>query len=108
MENYINRIYNLLYSPVVTPYNLLENAKLPNYEYVNYYKGETGLIAEMQCTIEEGYKAIFFYHFDSSDNLQKVFMTTEGKKELVFDRQIEVKKVTEKYLQDTKEKQVAV
>lgn len=30
----MNKIYMLLNSPIVTPYNLLENVKLKNYEYV--------------------------------------------------------------------------
>ena len=29
MDAYIKRIYDMLYSPVLTPYNLLENVKLP-------------------------------------------------------------------------------
>lgn len=86
----------------------MENAKLPNYDYVNYYKGENGLIAEMSCIIDNGNKAVFYYHFDSCDNLNQVFMSTEGRKELVFDRQLEVRKLTEDYLQETKDNPVAV
>ncbi len=51
MDAYIKKIYDMLYSPILTPYNLLENAKLDNYSYVKYYKNEIGLVAEMRCMI---------------------------------------------------------
>ena len=37
MDAYIKKIYDMLYSPIISPYNLLENAKLDNYSYVKYY-----------------------------------------------------------------------
>ena len=49
MDAYIKKIYDMLYSPIISPYNLLENAKLDNYSYVKYYKNKIGLVAEMQC-----------------------------------------------------------
>ena len=52
MNKYIDNIFKLLYSPIVTPYNLLENAKLKNYSYVKYYKGSDGLITEMKCIVD--------------------------------------------------------
>ena len=48
----VKRIYDLLHSPVLTPYNLLENVKLDNYFYVNYYKNEIGIVCEMKCTVK--------------------------------------------------------
>ncbi|MDR3600228.1 MAG: hypothetical protein P4L49_07075 [Desulfosporosinus sp.] len=108
MENYIKNIYELLYRPVVTPYNLLENAKLPNYKYVTYYKEESGLIAEMQCMTEDGNEAIFHYHFNHDDHLRSVYMTKGGQKELVFDRQTELQKLTAEYLDKTKVNEVAI
>lgn len=33
MDAYIKKIYDMLYSPIISPYNLLENAKLDNYSY---------------------------------------------------------------------------
>jgi hypothetical protein len=92
MENIIKRIYDLIYSPIITPYNLLENAKLDNYMYVNYYKGDSGLISEMKC-IFEGEETIFYYHFDSEDKLQKVFMDQMGTKTLIFERTAEIEQI---------------
>jgi hypothetical protein len=89
----IKNLYDLFYSSVVTPYNLLENAKLPNYSYVNYYMGDDGLIAEMKCEIEAHQeKVVFYYHFDKEDKLDQVFIE-EGvaKKKLIYDRKTEKK-----------------
>ncbi|MHB8130994.1 MAG: hypothetical protein ACYDEX_18600 [Mobilitalea sp.] len=86
MSNDIMKIYNMLYSPIITPYNLLENAKLDNYSYVKYYKDNDGVIAEMECLITgEGIKT-FYYHFDKKDFLQKVYIKSDLDKLLVFDR----------------------
>ena len=48
MDAYIKRIYDMLYSPVLTPYNLLENVKL--YYYDNSVEE---LIFDRQFAIEE-------------------------------------------------------
>ena len=47
MDAYIEKIYNMLYSPILTPYNLIENVKLPNYRYLKYYTNNIGVVAEM-------------------------------------------------------------
>jgi hypothetical protein len=86
MSSDIIKIYNMLYSPIITPYNLLENAKLDNYSYVKYYKNNDGVIAEMECLITgEGMK-VFYYHFDKKDFLQKVYVESNSAKLLVFER----------------------
>lgn len=98
MFNYIKKIYDLLYSPIITPYNLLENAKLENYSYVNYYKGKQGLIAEMKCITDDNIEAIFYYHFDSEDKLLRVYMETDSETSIVFDRENELKEIKNEYL----------
>lgn len=98
MNKEIKAIYDLLYSPIVTPYNLLENAKLQNYEYVKYYKGEHGLVAEMKCLMQSGDYAIFYYNFDEQDRLVSVHTDCSESREIVFDRECELKKVKSKIL----------
>ncbi len=110
MKDYFSKIYKLLYSPIITPYNLLENSKLPNYEYVKYFKGEDGLISEMKCVMDDNVEAIFYYHFDANDSLSKVYKKTGPYKELVFDRNHELietkKEFTIKYNQATHSKAI--
>lgn len=86
MDAYIKKIYDMLYSPIVSPYNLLDNAKLENYNYVKYYKNNLGLVAEMQCMVPDNGEVIFYYQFDHKDHLQKIYQDIDGKKEMVFDR----------------------
>ena len=93
MNEKLKKIYDLLYSPILTPYNLLENAKLSNYSYVNYYKNNTGLIAEMKCIMEENSKEmIFYYHFDKNDFLSKIYQEdmVYHNKILIYDRAKEI------------------
>lgn len=90
-------IYDLIYKDIVTPYNLLENAKLDNYEYVKYYMKDNALIAEMKCNIARNDSRIFFYCFDSNNKLQKIFQTmNDSKSELLFDRKKELKNIENK------------
>ncbi len=103
MDKIIKKIYELMHSSIVTPYNLLENAKLDNYNYVNYYKGEFGLIAEMECSGEDDEEAIFYYHFDQKDKLIKVCRETKGENSIVFDRDEELVNVREAYHDKIKE-----
>lgn len=94
MKN-IKEIYDLFYSPIVTPYNLLENVKLPNYSYVNYYKENDSVVAEMKCTPENSDKEIvFYYYFDSQDHLTKIYKENVDvqKKVLVYSRDAEQNK----------------
>lgn len=97
MDKTIKKIYELMHSPIITPYNLLENAKLGNYNYVNYYKGEMGLIAEMKCSMDDGVDAIFYYYFDVNDKLIKVYEDVQGQKNIVFDREEELTNVRRTY-----------
>lgn len=93
MENEIKKLYEMLYSPIITPYNLLENAKLDNYSYVNYYKGKDGLIAEMKCKMDNYKEVIFYYEFDNNDRLNKIFMEDGNERVLKFDRTLECKQL---------------
>ncbi len=97
MDAYIKKIYDMLYSPIVTPYNLLENAKLENYSYVKYYKEDHEMVAEMACEISGEGKKIFYYFFDSKDYLQRICVSNKGTKEVVFSRDVAVKNAKEAY-----------
>lgn len=103
MDKIIKKIYELMHSPIVTPYNLLENAKLDNYSYVNYYKGEIGLVAEMKCSMGDGVYTTFYYYFDESDKLIKVYEKIKGQKNIVFNREEELSNIRGTYVAKIKE-----
>lgn len=109
MTEEIKGIYEMLYSQIVTPFNLLDNVRLPNYSYVKYYKGEHGLIAEIKCVVEGDGDAIFYYHFDSDDKLNIIIKKTGTNSETVFDREAELQKALYRYnTKKSKKKKVAI
>lgn len=78
---------------ILTPYNLLENAKLQNYKYVKYYKKDGCLICEMQFDVfKKDY--VFYYYFDKNDKLHEIYKEENGKIELYFSREDEILKKT--------------
>lgn len=99
MEKYIDRLYTLLHSPMITPYNLLENAKLDNYNYVKYYKGLNGLVAEMECINEDLKELIFYYEFNKNDELENIVMKDQQDIELVFSREEEIEQVKNRIIE---------
>ncbi len=86
MDAYIKKIFDMLYAPVISPYNLLENAKLENYRYVKYYTNEIGLIAEMQCEIPGEGEKVFYYQFDKKDYLQMIYQGGMERNNVIFSR----------------------
>lgn len=94
MDKYIEKIFKMMKSPIITPYNLLENAKLDNYQYVKYFKGENGLICEMECLVDD-IETVFLYCFDKQDFLQKILMQQSGNEKCVFERNHEVEELKE-------------
>ena len=97
MDAYIKRIYDMLYSPVLTPYNLLENVKLPNYRYVKYYTNSIGIVAEMLCLVDEGEEKAFYYQFDKKDYLQKIYYYDNSVEELILIGNLLSKKLRKYY-----------
>ncbi len=100
MDTYIKKIYDMLYSPILTPYNLLENAKLPNYKFVKYYSNSIGVVAEMQCHIDEQEERTFYYQFDKKDFLQKIYYYDNGVEKTLFDREIAIEEAKEDYYEN--------
>lgn len=102
MDDQIKRIYELMYSPIITPYNLLENAKLTNYSYVKYYKDNNGIVCEMKCTLENNEDAVYYYCFDKEDKLEKIFTKDGRKKLLLYSRQDELENQKSLYFYQVK------
>ncbi len=97
MDKIIEKIYELKFSSLTTPWNLMENALLDNYEYVKYYKAHNELVVEMKCINFNSFN-IFYYHFDIQNKLIKINLEQEnGTTELMFSRQAELEKLLEEY-----------
>lgn len=90
----MNTLYSLMFKDIVTPFNLLENAKLDNYKYVKYYSQKEYFITEMKCSMGNEDVRVFYYYFDQDNKLQKIYQKCSvGKKELLFDRVLEIEKL---------------
>lgn len=90
MKNEIINIYKLINSPLITPYNLLENALLDNYSYVKYYTDDSYFVTEMSCNLDDGSEKIFYYYFKDTYMLQYIFCNESNKKVCIFDRDKEI------------------
>lgn len=97
MNSYIKKIYDMMYSPIITPYNLLENAKLDNYGYVKYYTNKMGIVAEMQCEIPGEGVQIFYYQFDDKDYLQRIYQNTMTIEGIIFSRDEAIESAKKEY-----------
>lgn len=97
MDKIIEKIYELKFSNLTTPWNLMENALLDNYEYVKYYKEQNELVVEMKCITLNSFN-LFYYHFDEQNKLIKINLEHDnGTSELMFSRQAELEKLLEEY-----------
>lgn len=88
---------------LVTPFNLLNNARLKNYSYVKYYTENNFLISEMEFEVRDK-KHIFFYYFDNNNRLEKICEEILGERKIRFSRKEELEKSIDIYNSLTKEK----
>jgi hypothetical protein len=92
----IHDLYTLTEGHIITPAELLANAKLPNYEFVKFSNNGVGLHVEA-CYREVGEAEVLFnYYFDKKDRLQKLTMESGSTLEVLFDRSIEIEKLRSK------------
>ncbi|WP_342476478.1 hypothetical protein NYE24_19630 [Paenibacillus sp. FSL H7-0350] len=94
--SHIHELYTLIEGHIITPAELLSNAKLPNYEFVKFSNNGIGLHVEACCRVDEGKQVLFNYYFDEKDRLQKLVMESGTTSEVLFDRIVEVEKLRSK------------
>ena len=76
---------------------MIDYVILPIYKYVKYYTNNIGVVAEMQCLVDEGEEKVFYYQFDQKDYLQKIYYYDNGVEEFIFDRQLAIEEAKESY-----------
>ncbi|MFB5678217.1 hypothetical protein ACE3NQ_16450 [Paenibacillus terreus] len=89
-------LYDLEHGHILFPSELIENAKLSNYEYVNFHKSLDGLNVECLCHLDDGSKVLFTYYFDFEDKLMRLISDDGVYTEVLFDRKLEIQKLREK------------
>lgn len=92
----IHELYTLTEGHIITPAELLANAKLPNYEYVKFSNNGQGLHVEACYRQEDGALVQFNYYFDGKDRLQRLVMELGTTLEVLFDRTVAIEKLRSK------------
>ncbi|WP_144593988.1 hypothetical protein [Priestia flexa] len=92
MKN-IELLYDEIHGPKLTPYELLENIKLPNYTSVDFSKNnENNIVAYTKCLLENGDSATFTYVFNNENKLLSLRSNVSGVEEEVYNRKNEIDK----------------
>ncbi len=99
----IERVYELMYSPLISPLKLVQNAKLENYDYVNFHTEGEFLMCEMKCSVD-GVKMTFMYRFDKNDHLVDIKRIDTPQIEVMFDRELELIDAKNQFLGESKKK----
>lgn len=100
----INKLSKLLNSPILTPYNLLENLDLDNYLSINYYKEDGSIKADITF-VYCGDEIVFRYIFDKDNSLQKIYHVSGDELILHFDRTKEKEELILQLKENSKLKQ---
>lgn len=84
--NLFNKIYDLTFSPLLTPYNLIDTLKLINYHSLCFKKNTIGITAEITCNIDENNFLTFYYEFDEKDFILSLYYYENNNKIYLFNR----------------------
>lgn len=88
-NSYINRLVELISSPIITPYNLVEFLKLKNYKSLNFIKKNNNVIAKITFTSYENIENNLYYVFNFDNELIEIYQIYNGKKIVCFNREKE-------------------
>lgn len=94
LSEYINKLSKLINSPVLTPYNLLENLELENYLSINFFKQDGSILADIVFLICED-RITYRYVFDADNFLQKIYLVDGDSLIVQFDRTLEKEELIE-------------
>ncbi|QOI36811.1 hypothetical protein [Leptospira interrogans] len=83
--NHIKQIYNLLYSPLITPENLVDNLREDTYTSIHFYKTDEGIIVEVNAMLSNEI-VTYSYYFDKQELLQSVKKGSGNNVESLFNR----------------------
>jgi len=97
IQKSIDKVYQLINHPLVTPASLLENLNIENYSKIVYSKKGDLLNVELTCRIL-GKEMKYLYSFNAEQNLQTIITQTENEEPyLVFNRTDELKSALASY-----------
>jgi antitoxin component of MazEF toxin-antitoxin module len=94
MNDKFEELYNELYSPKITPHELLENVKLENYLSVEFNTdSNNNIIATTKCQTSHEEITEFTYVFANDYSLQELTAKSKNSIDVIYNRQKEVAKL---------------
>lgn len=94
--NYIDKLVELVTSPIVTPYNLIEYLKLDNYKSLNLYKESNHMIAKVTFISYDTIENSLYYVFNHNNELLEIYELESGTKNICFNRETEKNEIIDK------------
>jgi|GEM_PF-6939389 len=78
VDKKIDELFKLMTSPLVTPFNLLENISLDNYVSINYHKDNSSILADI-VFLSHNEEITYRYVFDMNYHLQNIYEVDNDK-----------------------------
>lgn len=91
MKKLIEDLYDDIYSPKITPEQLINNVTLPNYISVHVESNKIGMYVESKCKLSNGIIAEYTYQFDTSKRLLSLIEYVENQENKLYCRHQEIK-----------------
>ncbi|WP_340035038.1 hypothetical protein [Bacillus sp. FSL K6-0993] len=87
----IEHLYDEIHGPKLTPYELLENVKLPNYISVDFKTENDFIIGISKCKINKDEIATFTYFFNKENKLVRLTSNVNGENSEIYNREKAIK-----------------
>jgi len=102
MYEKLERLYDEIYGPKLTPYELLDNVKLPHYISVDFKKENNFIQGITKCYIETGELAVFIYTFNQDNKLISLKSIINNIEEEIYNRELAIQQLYSKTIKDIK------
>lgn len=99
---HIEKLVELITSPIITPFNLIEYLKLENYKSMNFYKKGNNIIAEVTFISYEVFENTLYYVFNHDNELLEIYQIEDENKIICFNRKTEKERIVNE-LNDSRE-----
>ena len=107
MNNLFEKLYEEMYSPKITPQQLIDNAKISHYSHVNFKFENDFLHVETKCKIDEEL-ANFYYIFDKEDHLLTLTSVIGDKEKIIYNRENAIKELRMQITKELNRKKEAI
>lgn len=97
MKDLIGKIYDELYSEKISLSSLASNINEENYTEVKFSKDNDYTICTTKCFLKDGTEIEYNYFFANNRLMKLTSCNQNGKHECLYDREVELVKLMQKY-----------